>query len=249
MGEIVIRVNGRIIERFIYILIIIILSVLLVTSYLGDSCSDDVKSANNDENVDSVDDSAVDAVDSVVVEPVIEDTEPEIIVPTVETCDDGVKNQDETYIDCGGSCTSINGKYWYDNDCHKTEQLTGKLDFNVISVITEQSPSTPAIKVTKIKVSVVNGKEDKLVDAKLELYAKSSSDVLLNQYKEGETPYAVIDLPTVDSGKSISQTLDVTSSYLFDQVSYDMGDDFKLEVKLVDSDGDTLDKVTKSVKP
>jgi hypothetical protein len=39
--------------------------------------------------------------------------------PTV-SCNDGVRNQDETNIDCGGVCTSVNGVYWYDNACHST---------------------------------------------------------------------------------------------------------------------------------
>ncbi|MBN2142619.1 hypothetical protein JW711_04785 [Candidatus Woesearchaeota archaeon] len=33
---------------------------------------------------------------------------------TKETCNDGVKNQDEDGIDCGGKC----GGYWYDNRCN-----------------------------------------------------------------------------------------------------------------------------------
>ncbi len=40
----------------------------------------------------------------------------EKLVPVSETCYDGVKNQDETGIDCGGVC----GGYWYDNACHPT---------------------------------------------------------------------------------------------------------------------------------
>jgi len=40
-------------------------------------------------------------------------------VPVIETCDDGVKNQDETKVDCGGIC----GGYWYDNSCHPTPKI------------------------------------------------------------------------------------------------------------------------------
>jgi hypothetical protein len=32
----------------------------------------------------------------------------------IMTCDDGILNQDETNIDCGGACAG----YWYDNACH-----------------------------------------------------------------------------------------------------------------------------------
>ncbi|MBW2991474.1 TIGR02186 family protein [Candidatus Woesearchaeota archaeon] len=38
-----------------------------------------------------------------------------------ETCSDGVRNQDEVGVDCGGVC----GGYWYDNACHSTpKQVT-----------------------------------------------------------------------------------------------------------------------------
>lgn len=32
----------------------------------------------------------------------------------IDTCDDGILNQDETNVDCGGTC----GGYWYDAACH-----------------------------------------------------------------------------------------------------------------------------------
>lgn len=42
-----------------------------------------------------------------------------IIGNIISTCSDGIKNQDETNIDCGGVCTSINGEYFYNNICNK----------------------------------------------------------------------------------------------------------------------------------
>ena len=42
------------------------------------------------------------------------------------TCEDGVQNQDETGVDCGGVC----GGYWYDNSCHATPK-------------TKTTPTTP----------------------------------------------------------------------------------------------------------
>jgi cell division septation protein DedD len=38
------------------------------------------------------------------------------------SCNDGVRNQDETNIDCGGTCTNAKGVYWYDNACHFTSK-------------------------------------------------------------------------------------------------------------------------------
>ncbi|MBN2052004.1 hypothetical protein JW756_00700 [Candidatus Woesearchaeota archaeon] len=34
----------------------------------------------------------------------------------VESCSDGIRNQDETNVDCGGTC----GGYWYDGGCHSS---------------------------------------------------------------------------------------------------------------------------------
>ncbi|MBI2093328.1 MAG: hypothetical protein HYT88_01195, partial [Candidatus Omnitrophica bacterium] len=42
-----------------------------------------------------------------------------------ETCSDGIQNQDETNIDCGGVCTATNGAYWYDNSCHVNAPSSG----------------------------------------------------------------------------------------------------------------------------
>jgi len=37
------------------------------------------------------------------------------------TCQDNIKNQDETNVDCGGKC----GGYWYDNSCHSSPKTDG----------------------------------------------------------------------------------------------------------------------------
>lgn len=38
----------------------------------------------------------------------------------VESCSDGLKNQDEVGVDCGGKC----GGYWYDGSCHSAPKTT-----------------------------------------------------------------------------------------------------------------------------
>lgn len=245
MGEIVIRVNGRIIERTIYILIILILGVLLLFSYLGDGASD--KSSDKDAIEEASLDSTIENTD-VEVEPIVEPVKEPEVIPTFETCDDGIKNQDETAIDCGGSCTTVNGKYWYDDACHKTAKLSGEMSFKITEVNEEKSPTSDAVKIKSIKVQITNGLEDSLLDGYLEIYAKSTSGILLNQYTDVDVPYALITLPTIKSGATYSGELDVSGSYLNPTVGYSIGDDFKIEVKLYDEDDDLKAKDTESVK-
>ncbi len=110
MEEIQITISKRAFERAAYIGIIVILIGLLVHAYffkgecsLGTQLLGDSINANERELLDPVDDGG-------------EASDP---VATPEaTCSDGIKNQDETNIDCGGACTSVNGGYWWSGECH-----------------------------------------------------------------------------------------------------------------------------------
>ncbi|MBN1646023.1 hypothetical protein JW868_03215 [Candidatus Woesearchaeota archaeon] len=95
MAELQITVKTRTLERMIYIIIILVLLVFVIMDFFEDSGTSDNTSDNNGHNDEE--NAAAQA-----------------------TCSDGIKNQDETNIDCGGTC----GGYWYESTCNAEPQDT-----------------------------------------------------------------------------------------------------------------------------
>lgn len=240
MGEMVIRVDGRAIERVIYWLIIIVLVGLLIWSFARNCAPEENTVAIQEQ------DTTTNTPEEDPIAPVIEDELP----AADETCSDGIENQDETNVDCGGVCTSINGGYFYNGECHQEEEskLSGLLDFSVTDIETQEADSG-AFKVTSFKVVVDNGKPNDLF-VSVEAFAESTSGVLLNQFSSDEQPYmGPLDLGRIDSGAKRTFTVDESGSYVFEQTGYTLGNDIKLVVYFYDDDGEKLDTVTKNVGP
>lgn len=97
MTEIQVTLNSRSVERFFFIIVILALAVLNVLQWT----SDDGMTAKVTGNTEMQD-----------VDPEVQAGEPE------PTCNDGILNQDENHVDCGGAC----GGYWYDGQCNSEPQ-------------------------------------------------------------------------------------------------------------------------------
>ncbi|MBR9703724.1 hypothetical protein GOV10_06800, partial [Candidatus Woesearchaeota archaeon] len=114
MGEIVISIDSQAVERAIYWILIIVLAGFLLWCYLGNG------SCNADEEITAAateDTTAEGGEDFVPLEDA--DTEPVVVEPE-ETCSDGIKNQYETDVDCGGDCDDVcleGDACFRDSDC------------------------------------------------------------------------------------------------------------------------------------
>lgn len=248
MGELVIRLDGRTLERVAYWLVIVILLVLLIFSYVGnDSPTGQV--VNDSEETEL-------AAPEPAEEP--EPAEPEPVPAIEETCSDDIRNQDETNIDCGGVCTDINGEYWYNNRCNDDPEpeepsLSGSVEFSVSNVEKKNAPGDgdTAVKVESFRVTITNGEEDDFFGS-VRAYAKSVSGVSLNQFGDNldeDTIYmGPFDIGEVESGESVTLTFSDSGAYIFQQAGYDVGDDFRLQVELVDLDGDVEEREVKTVR-
>lgn len=255
MGEIVIRFDRFVMERMIYIIIILVLAVLLVFSYLSDSPSGNVVQENNEQDTEQNNQLAEEQNEEA--NPETEPAaKPESIVDA--TCSDGIENQDETAVDCGGVCTSINGEYFYDGECHTTPEpevpeLSGDITLDVDDVKKTNAPGDgdTAIKVTEFTVTVENGVDDRFFGT-IVAYAKSTSGLYLNQesaeYDETVPYMGPYDLTKLEAGESLTMTFDDEGQYVREIPGYSIGDDFRLEVNLLDDNGDKIDEYVYTVR-
>lgn len=256
MGEFVIRFDSYTIERLVYWLIIIILASLLIWCYVSDHSDTQTKDTTKDQASNDQVNAAGTNDDTTTVDSEETKEEEEVVDVVDETCSDGIKNQDETGIDCGGICSDIRGEYYYAGKCHTepeveedTSALTGDVKIEVSNIETQKA-SSDAVKVVSFKVTVTNGKTSRGFYS-VEAFAKSTSGTYLNQFGSGDE-YSVymgpLDIGKVESGETVTATLDEAGAYIFEQVGYKLGDDFKLTIQLLDDDGEKVDEVTKTVK-
>ena len=246
-------ITDRQLGRTLYIIIILVLAVLLVFSYLKDCDCENVEAEATTPPAATVN-----------------DTENETTPVVTATCNDTLKNQDETDVDCGGDVCDpcAEGKdCTYNRDCEEghceagvcnaTADLSGTFIFTINEVEFEENPSNDVPKVTAITVTVENGLST-AKDVTLDIYAQSVDGFRnLNQLDETGTPktYAKVELPPlVAGGKLTSQRYELSglytaSSYIYDLTEYwEAGDDFRIQVKAIDEDtGDTLETVNKKV--
>lgn len=99
MSELQITVNSRIIERLVFVFLIVALLGLNIYQWRSDS--------GNTELTGQV----TTPIDTSAARPATTTT----TTPEAATCFDGIKNQDETVADCEGIC----GGYYYDGNCNK----------------------------------------------------------------------------------------------------------------------------------
>lgn len=243
------------IERIIYWLLIILLAVLLIISYLGE--------ADAPEETTPV----VTGVSPDLEQPG-EDAAKSEVEEVGETCFDGEKNQDETDVDCGGSCggcaleevcESANdclADYCVDNRCASEEpvDLSGDVELKLLKVETEENTGTGAEKITKIQYSLTNGLEEDLNMVTLKVFVKSktSNDYCLNQAQGQERDcldsYAQMTVPGADSGETTSLSQDLSglytgASYVANYGSasyYEPGDSFNVWIYLYDVNGNQI---------
>lgn len=237
-------ITDRMVERVVYWVIIILLAMLLVLTYLHQpACTT----------------TAVNETDTTVQTPVVVNDTPAPIVSnvTAATCFDGLKNQDETDKDCGGTTCAkclINKTCSVDLDCASKRcankkcaaPLSGKISL-ILKEVDYTGGKTTAAKITNVTIGVINGKEE-TTDLKLELYTKTSDGTYyLNQLANDELnerykPYATYDLAPLSSGTTVTETIDlagkyVGSSFLFSASNrYEAGDDFLIEAVLIDQE-------------
>lgn len=102
MSDIQVTINSRSLERFFFITIILVLAGLNIYSWIGTDKLD----TDNNATGNAIDTSAGAVARSAGIE-------------GAETCSDGIKNQDETNVDCGGVC----GGYWYEGKCNDIPQI------------------------------------------------------------------------------------------------------------------------------
>lgn len=101
MSEIQLTVNSRSLERFFFIIVILVLASLNFIQWNHDTGDAVTAQVTADTELQGVEDTDVPETQ----------TDADLVAGT---CTDGIKNQDETQVDCGGTCSG----YWYDNDCN-----------------------------------------------------------------------------------------------------------------------------------
>lgn len=251
MDEVTITVRPRTVERIIFIIIIIILAALYVREIVVDNRCD-VKE-NITEEVENI---SITQPQNETLNESEESEENETELPSPEeTCVDGIKNQNEVGVDCGGVC----GGYWYTNECHTTPQSAtgGKITFSLYDLIKNTDyiyhNTTNSPKIKSVHIKIENGKDTDFENGFIEVYVRSVSGLLLMQPEDAEedVSYARVDIPTVKAGEIYDETLDLlgkytSASYISDR-SYDAGDDVKVEVVLKGYDGSKIGSVLKTI--
>ncbi len=254
-------------------ILVVVLSGLLVFSYLSCSCDAGATGAVVKETVEQ---GAAPEENAPSEEAPAEATNTEAPAEAPEkaepSCDDGLLNQDETDVDCGGSCPACADglSCKTDSDCQSQDcnggrcraapELSGEVSFSLTDIATSESTSG-AVKVTAVSLSVENGLAE-TGEYELQVFLKSDDNLYyLNQNKdalerEKYVPYAVIELAPVPSGETLTFTYELAglytgSSYVYslEPGVYEKGDDFRVEARLVDSEtGDVLKKTQRRVR-
>lgn len=244
------------VERLVYWIVILALGVLLVLSYLND----DGTGIPEDRTGSTGTETAAPA-------PVADDPEPVEETPTA-SCSDGLKNQDETDVDCGGSCgtcaagkacaagTDCAGGYCVSGKCtsQPAPTLSGKLEAQLTDVEYQKSASG-TVKVSGIQYTITNGLSDNVDRFLVKLYVKNKAGTrCLNQRTTGtcDDSYAEFTLPGLASGKSTTDGHEITDAeyttqmgrFLIADTGYDFEDssldDFTVQIYLYDSSGNEI---------
>jgi hypothetical protein len=249
--QISITIRPIYIERFIYWIIILVLAVLLVLAYLKDDAQETKKVQDPTPVAQAQQPSQPEP------EPVVA-AEPEV------SCTDATKNGNETDVDCGGTCTikcaSGSGckansdcvsNICLNSTCVNTMpvQLSGKLTLGLDDVQYVKSTANK-VKVDGISYTLDNGLGQDIVGAQLKIFLMrpKSTSICLNQVDTSscEKAFAVISLPTVKSGKKISEehvftTTERPASYVTENDFYRQGEQFDVVAYLYDANGEEID--------
>jgi hypothetical protein len=214
--QISITIRPIYIERLIYWIIILILAVLLIIAWTKDDTSDTTKKVEE-------------------TTPVKTTTPPPTTAPPVETkpaasCTDATKNQDETDIDCGGSCglKCVAGKSCKANSdcisnictgnvCTNTapQTLSGTFSVDLLDVqlqktVSKRSDNTTynRAKVTGVTYKVVNGLSQEINGLTIKVFVKNKQNTYcLNQATSGtcDDAYATFTAGRLAPGKNLEE--------------------------------------------
>ncbi|RME31561.1 hypothetical protein D6789_02305, partial [Candidatus Woesearchaeota archaeon] len=176
--------------------LVVVLSVLLVISYLsGNKCAEQPDNTTGaviatQQVPQQVQDKA--AGQEMAGQDEVQEPATDKLTPPKPSCDDGLLNQDETDVDCGGSCpacddgeacivdTDCVSKDCLGGTCQAAPQLSGEVTFSLGDVETKEAASG-AVKVTSVTVSVENGLEE-TGEYEVRLFLKSDDNYYyLNQ--------------------------------------------------------------------
>jgi len=154
------------------------------------------------------------------------------------TCDDELKNQGETNIDCGGQCASTNGAYWYDNACHKEAKpvYSGKIEA-FIDAKTSLNADTGFVRIDSVTFKVANGKDTELLGATAYIYAKDGSgSPYPPEGSDGELrvlnyPSPPTAIPALAPGKNYTVTLNISKTL----PQTESTDDYSVRIEVTDS--------------
>jgi hypothetical protein len=254
--QISITIRPIYIERLIYWILILVMAVLLVIAWTKDDTA--TKTVATDTKT------AQEAVAAPAVTPPA--ATPEV---AKATCTDALKNQDETDVDCGGSCsvkcantrsckanTDCISNVCSNSTCMGTApaQLSGKVDLDVTKANVVSNSTTNSVKFLGLTYKVTNGLDEALSTAKLEVFVMNKQGKCFNQIGdtgECDDPFATVGLPKILSGKSFTETHAFTfgkgneakGSYVLSDYYYTPGSAFRISVNVVDSDGGNIDGV------
>ncbi len=127
------------------------------------------------------------------------------------SCTDGIKNQNEVVVDCGGVC----GGYWYDNACNPQPkpQYSGAVDLSIISVKDSLNPSSGYARIDNVKYSVANGKPADFLGT-VYIYARDSGGMpyFESSITGEEIPIKTVELPSLSQGQNYTETINITKT-------------------------------------
>jgi len=250
--EIVIR--ERTLERIAYWLVILVLGVLLLLAYLRSPTCQQQAAANTTPAASP---------------PAANQTENATanVTQNAASCTDGVKNQNESDVDCGGTCLPCAEglRCAKNSDCIKAKCTSGvcnatvavvKTDIFLIDVGYNLSNTTlkSVTAVTGLTLRIQNGNAD-AATYRIDAYVKTVDDkYYLDQGvkdppTEPKLTYAEIDLPPIPAGQALQMPFTLTKDQYKSggksitptpNGEYSAGDDFLVEVRLVDPKSETV---------
>jgi len=244
------------IERAAYWIVILGLAILLVLAFMKDeTCEPGTATVKDDAN------NANAAV-------------PVVPTPTTPTatasCTDGIKNQAESDIDCGGTCgVCVTGKMCtVSADCASTfctagvctasapVALSGKIAIDVIKATLSPKTASDTVKVVSIEYKVTNGDEEDIDGYVIKVFVKNKAGTrCLNQEVQGtcDQPYAEFSSSRAvasgkDSGLQTQLFADLEAArmgrYLIEDNGYEPSDasldDVQVIAYLYDSAGNAI---------
>ena len=225
MKEIIVR--PIYLERFAYWLIVLVLIFMLAKGgtedlFSGFSSLEDDLLANYNKTGENESNASLNVTSQNETNIPESDPEPE------ETCDDGIKNQDETQIDCGGVC----GGYYYDDACHEEPKEIGRLTFALDSVSWEYgSEAETNARVSSVKITVDNSLDSVASGYRFQVFVYDDNDLdyvkTLNQVGTADD-YTVI--PDVAKDDALTETFSF-SGKLFT----DLDETKNVDLKIYDS--------------